>query len=74
MRALLARVMWAFGLLLGCRLAGAFVFAAPLGPVSFGDVYMTSDFAVQSSVPRLSKLVLACILSTIVDPENWTTS
>ncbi len=61
-----ARVMWAFGLLLGGRLAGAFAFASPLGPVAFGDVYMTSDFAVQSSVPRLSKLVLACILSTEV--------
>jgi hypothetical protein len=46
--------------------AGAFAFASPLGPVAFGNVYMTSDFAMQSSVPRLSKLVLACILSTEV--------
>jgi hypothetical protein len=58
--------MWAFGLLLNGRLAGAFAFAAPGGPLKFGDTYLMSDFAVQSSVPRLSKLVLACILSTEV--------
>jgi hypothetical protein len=61
-----ARVMWSFGLLVGGRLAGAFAFGAPTGHGTFGDVYLMSDFAVQSSVPRLSKLVLACILSTEV--------
>ena len=38
----------------------------PGGPLKFGDVYMMTDFAVQSRVPRLSKSVLACILSTEV--------
>ncbi len=61
-----ARIMWAYGVLLGGRLAGAFAFGSPAGPIGFCDVYMTSDFAVQSSVPRLSKLVLACILSSEV--------
>jgi hypothetical protein len=61
-----ATVTWAFGLLLGGRLAGAFAFASNRGPIGFCDIYMVSDFAVQSSVPRLSKLVLVCILSTEV--------
>ncbi len=57
-----ARVMWSFGVLIGGRLAGAFAFGAPTGHGTFCDVYLMSDFAVQSSVARLSKLVLACIL------------
>ncbi len=61
-----ARVMWSFGLLLGGRLAGAFAFGAPTGHGTFCDAYLMSDFAVRSGVPRLSKLVVACILSTEV--------
>ena len=55
------------------RLIGAFSFALPRGPLPC-DLYLLSDFAVRPSPhKRLSKLILACVVSREVraDLEQW---
>jgi len=55
------------------RLVGAFAFALPHGPLPC-DLYLLSDFAVRPSPHRrLSKLILACVLSRELqaDLEQW---
>ena len=55
------------------KLIGAFSFALPRGPLPC-DLYLLSDFAVRPTPhKRLSKLILACVLSTEVrhDLEQW---
>jgi hypothetical protein len=57
-----APAMWNFACIAGEKLAGAFAFQTDQWGLA--DVYLFSDFAVTSSIPRLSKLILAAILST----------
>lgn len=52
-----------FGLLADRKLFGAFAVSRPQLGGGWRDVYLLSDFPVQAPVPRLSKLVLAAILS-----------
>ncbi|MCE5280323.1 MAG: hypothetical protein ABFD92_07775 [Planctomycetaceae bacterium] len=55
------------------RLLGAFSFALPRGPLPC-DLYLLSDFAVRPTPhKRLSKLILACAVSSEVraDLEQW---
>jgi hypothetical protein len=55
------------------KLIGAFSFALPRGPLPC-DLYLLSDFAVRPSPhKRLSKLILACMVSKEVqaDLEQW---
>jgi len=55
------------------KLIGAFSFALPRGPLPC-DLYLLSDFAVRPTPhKRLSKLILACVVSKEVqaDLEQW---
>jgi len=62
-----------YAVLSGGRLIGAFSFALPRGPLPC-DLYLLSDFAVRPTPHRrLSKLILACVVSREVqaDLEQW---
>lgn len=62
-----------YAILSAGRLVGYFSFALPRGPLPC-DLYLLSDFAVRPSPHRrLSKLILACLLSSEVraDVEQW---
>jgi hypothetical protein len=55
---------FSFALCAGGRLIGACGFSDPTSRKKDDDVYLMADFAVACTVPKLSKLVLAAILST----------
>lgn len=64
-----------YAVLSGGKLVGAFAFAYPRGVGGLAcDMYLLSDFAVRPSPhKRLSKLILACVVSREVkaDLEHW---